>query len=188
VPLASYGLEFPGIIAISDRIYDLDAEVNGIPTRALLESTVVHETAHQWFYGLVGNDQVREPWVDEATAQYATWLYFRDRYGAARAEAYFASFEQRWDRVGREKLPIGLGVAEYGEKAYGAIVYGRGPLFLRALSESMGEPVFDSFLREWVRRSTGAIATGGDFQRLATEVSGRDVGAIFDAWVWPAPQ
>jgi hypothetical protein len=186
VPLASYGLEFPGIVAISDRIYDLDSEVNEIPTRALLESTVVHETAHQWFYGLVGNDQVREPWVDEATAQYATWLYFRDRYGTARAGTYFASFQQRWQRVGREAIPIGLGVADYSEKAYGAIVYGRGPLFLRALSDLIGEPVFDSFLREWVQRYSAAIATGRDFERLASEISRRDLAGIFSQWVWPA--
>ena len=33
--------------------------------------TTSHEVAHQWFYGLVGNDQGRDPWLDEGLATYA---------------------------------------------------------------------------------------------------------------------
>ena len=33
--------------------------------------TTSHEIAHQWFYALVGNDQARDPWLDEALATYA---------------------------------------------------------------------------------------------------------------------
>ena len=36
------------------------------PSRLVL----VHEVAHQWFYGMVGNSQFRDPWLDEA---FATW-------------------------------------------------------------------------------------------------------------------
>jgi hypothetical protein len=32
---------------------------------------VPHETAHQWFYSLVGNNQWRDPWVSEALATWA---------------------------------------------------------------------------------------------------------------------
>jgi hypothetical protein len=32
---------------------------------------LVHEVAHQWFYGLIGNDQHRDPWIDEGFATYA---------------------------------------------------------------------------------------------------------------------
>ncbi|MFL5777430.1 MAG: hypothetical protein ACJ761_00675 [Chloroflexota bacterium] len=31
---------------------------------------VAHETAHQWFYSMVGNDQAREPFTDEAAADF----------------------------------------------------------------------------------------------------------------------
>ena len=30
-----------------------------------------HEVGHQWFYGLVGNDQGRDPWLDEGLATWA---------------------------------------------------------------------------------------------------------------------
>ena len=46
-----------------------------------LEYVTVHETAHQWWYGVVGNDQIDEPWLDEALTEYSTILYYGHRYG-----------------------------------------------------------------------------------------------------------
>lgn len=37
--------------------------------------TTSHEVAHQWFYALVGNDQGRDPWIDEALATFAEWRF-----------------------------------------------------------------------------------------------------------------
>jgi hypothetical protein len=50
-----YGMEGPGIVWIPGNV----ASSN-------LPYLVTHEIAHQWFYGLVGNDQAREPFADEA--------------------------------------------------------------------------------------------------------------------------
>jgi Peptidase family M1 domain len=44
------------------------------PTLVYQPSTgenVPHETAHQWFYSLVGNDEARDPWLDEGLATWA---------------------------------------------------------------------------------------------------------------------
>ena len=38
---------------------------------ASLERATAHEAAHQWFYSLVGNNQAREPWLDESLASWA---------------------------------------------------------------------------------------------------------------------
>lgn len=180
VPLASYGLEFPGIIAISPATLSA-------PNRAILEGTIAHEAAHQWFYGVVGSDQVREPWLDEALAQYATWLSFADRYGDDGASGFAATLIERWDRTGRALMPIGLPVASYTDKQYASIVYGRGPLFLQALAASIGQDRMNRLLREWVTRFSGKMATGSDFFRLAEEVGGRSLRPLFAQWVWPPP-
>jgi len=37
--------------------------------------TTSHEIGHEWFYGLVGNDQGRDPWIDEGLATYAEGRY-----------------------------------------------------------------------------------------------------------------
>ena len=168
-PLASLGIEFPGLTVIGNHIFSLEGMITDTPTRTLLEATIAHEVAHQWFYNLVGNDQDTEPWLDEAAAQYATRLYYLDRYGEKAADSYAGSWDARWNRVGRAATPIGLPVSDYSAKEYGAIVYGRGPLFLETLASTMGGKVFDRFLKSYVERFTWRIAGGEDFQSAAEE-------------------
>ena len=38
------------------------------------DRSIVHELAHQWFYSLVGNDQGRDPWIDEGLASYLEFV------------------------------------------------------------------------------------------------------------------
>jgi hypothetical protein len=183
VPLASYGLEFPGIFINARRLYDLSQDYGGIPVPILLESTTAHEVAHQWFYGSVGNDQLLEPWLDEAPAQYATWLYYVDRYGSAAARGFFQSLYDRWDRVDRAEIPIGKPVREYIVEEYGAIVYGRGPLFLHALSEHMGEETFGRFLKDYLRTFEWDLVDSMEFQAAAEQACSCRLDELFDEWV-----
>ena len=183
VPFAAFGLEFPGIIINARRLYDMSENYGGIPAPILLESTTAHEVAHQWFYASVGNDQLLEPWLDEALTQYATWLYYKDRYGQSAAQGFFQSLHDRWDRVGRVEIPIGRPLGAYTPKEYGAIVYGRGPLFIDALSEHMGEEVFNSFLREYTRTFEWDIVDGGEFEAAAEAACNCRLDDLFDRWV-----
>jgi hypothetical protein len=61
---------------------------HGRPAQSLLagvEWLAAHEVAHQWWFGVVGNDQIDEPWLDEALTQYSTMLYYEKAYGPERA-------------------------------------------------------------------------------------------------------
>ncbi|UCF96911.1 MAG: M1 family metallopeptidase [Spirochaetaceae bacterium] len=184
VPFAAFGLEFPGIILLARRLYDLSQNYSGVPAPVLLEATTTHEVAHQWFYASVGNDQLLEPWLDEAPAQYATWLYYKDRYGGSAAQGFFQSLYERWDRVGRAQIPIGRPLADYTPKEYGAIVYGRGPLFIHALSEQMGEEVFDRFMKEYVKTYEWEIVDSLEFEATAEAACSCQLDDLFDQWVW----
>ena len=177
------GIEFPGLTVIDDELFSLTGTVGGMPARSVLEATLVHEIAHQWFYNLVGNDQAAEPWLDEAAAQYATMLYYRERYGEDAADAYVDSWWSRWGRVDRAPTPVGLPASAYSATEYGAIVYGRGPLFLETLAASMGGRVFEAFLKTYVTRFAWRIATGADFLATAEEACGCDLDALSAAWL-----
>ena len=54
------GIEYPNLVIINDNIYD--------PRD--LSATIIHEMAHQWFYGLLANNQTRYGWMDEGFATY----------------------------------------------------------------------------------------------------------------------
>ncbi len=98
-PTSAGGVEYPGIIAINQTLYVPGEKLSGMRSEDLVESVVVHEVAHDWFYNMVGNDQGREPWLDEAMAQYMTWQYFQERYGPAAGQGVVDSWWSRWHRV-----------------------------------------------------------------------------------------
>ncbi len=178
------GMEYPGVVALSQVLYDSEAVISGMPSRDMLEIVVAHEAAHQWFYNVVGNDQVDEPWLDEAIAQYVTGLYYEDEYGEKTAQEYRSSWDSLWGIVGREDIPVGLSSTAYESDEYGAIVYGRGPLFISELAKKMGEKSFDDFLRTCYESYKWGIVTTNSFRQLAESFCQCDLGPLFEQWVY----
>jgi hypothetical protein len=83
------GIEFPSHVMHGTRSAD---------------RSIVHEVAHQWFYGLVGNDQGRDPWLDEGLASYAEFVEVGslERHAAeplpAAAEGHTGDSMTYWDQ------------------------------------------------------------------------------------------
>jgi aminopeptidase N len=177
-PMLALGIEYPGVTGITLSLYEPDAEM------VALEGTIVHEIGHQWFYNVVGNDQVDEPWLDEAVVQYVVGLYYADTYGAQAQQAWQDGLDQRWSRVGYAEIPIGKPAESYEGREYGAIVYGRGPLFIAALAEEMGQDTFDAFLKDYYQTHRWGIGTGEAFRGLAEHHCQCDLTALFEEWVW----
>jgi hypothetical protein len=171
------GIEYPGLVAIASRLYSDPAR------QTIFESAAVHEVAHQWWYNVVGNDQVNHPWLDESLAQYATYRYFQDVDGNAGGQGFIDSLNARWAAVGREKKPIDLPTSDYTAKEYGAIVYGRGPLFFLALRDRLGEEKMAELLRRYYSEETWDIATPEKFRALAEKVAGTSLADLWAEWV-----
>lgn len=109
-----YGMESPGLI--------------WVPTGTApgnLPYLVHHETAHQWFYGLVGNDQQAEPFADEA----ATDLLARTVLGTLRGSRC-------------ERAPLDRSIDRYSAGCYFEIVYIQGGNLLDDLRRAMGTDRF----------------------------------------------
>jgi len=64
-------------------------------------------------------------------------------------------------------IPIGMPAASYKGAEYGAIVYGRGPLFTEALADKMGQATFDQFLRDYYESHKRGIGTSAAFRQYA---------------------
>jgi hypothetical protein len=117
-----YGMESPALTWIPPDV-----------PRRNLAYLIAHETAHQWFYGVVGNDQAREPFADEAAADFAA----RSILGSRRASRCSA---------GR----LDLAIYDYSSVCYYERIYIRGGNLLDRARRSMGSKAFWTALRGYV--------------------------------------
>ena len=65
-PFVYGGMEYPNLVFVSDSVNSKEE----------LYKVVVHEIAHQWWYGIVGNNEYTYPWLDEALTEFSTILFY----------------------------------------------------------------------------------------------------------------
>ncbi|MEJ2211282.1 MAG: M1 family metallopeptidase [Anaerolineae bacterium] len=162
------GMEFTGLTFLGSPFY---AEYDGTSRTPLIPLTA-HEVAHQWFYGLVGNDQVTEPWLDEAPAEYSAFLYY-ERFLPDDAEWWWFYAVDQWVPTG--KVDSHLYLFRNDSRPYYDAVYRRGAQFMRDLRETMGDPAFFGFLAEYQRRYAYRMARSRDFFSLVQEFTTADL-------------
>jgi len=109
----------------------------------------VHETAHQWFYAMVGDSQAEHAWLDEAFATYAEQLV--DNTPPAPGDL-------------RLRGPVDRPTADHGadEKDYYRLTYGKGAAALRAARDAAGPTAFDAAVRCYVNANAWRIAEPSD--------------------------
>lgn len=141
------GMEFPTFIMMDSGRYQ-EASLRN----SSLERSTAHEVAHQWWYNLVGNDQINEPWLDEGITEFATAYYFEKRYGTPGRESYYSrqvdttiDFIKNNPRHMLDPLPD---FTSHGE--YFAEVYVSGVLFYEDLRIRIGEDELLEFLRSYL--------------------------------------
>ena len=166
------GMEYPGLCMIGADNYREDKADT-------LELVVAHETAHQWFYALVGSDQASQPWQDEALCEYAMLRYVRTRYGQG---SYETLKYYRVDAPMREKLPgsltPGSPIDYFGTlEDYRTVVYGRGAALLLALDALLPGGA-DGFLRAYAKEFAFRFATRADFEACLNRYAGMDLSPL----------
>ncbi len=115
-----YGMESPGL--------------TWIPTGAgSLVYLVAHETAHQWFYGIAGNDQARQPYADEAAADFV---------------ARYVTGLRRGSRCATARLD--LTIYQYSSSCYYEAIYIQGGNFLDDTRKRMGSTAFWAGMRDYL--------------------------------------
>jgi hypothetical protein len=134
------GIEYPSSIQLA------------APDREVL----VHEVAHMWFYGMVGDDQFRDPWLDEAFATYAESVDFPPQPGYV-------------PRALRLPGDVGASIDQFPDDGrYFDTVYGKGGAALLAARDAAGAEAFDQAMRCYVDANAWTIATPSD---VATALS-----------------
>lgn len=122
-------------------------------TGQIRDATASHEVAHEWFYGLVGNNQGRDPWLDESFATYAEAL---DRgTGPAYERMTIAA-------AGRDRVGEPMTFWQSRQSIYFRSVYVQGGVALLQARRAAGAAAFDSAIVCYLRRNAHRIATPGD--------------------------
>lgn len=146
-----YGMESPGLIWIP---YGTGS--------ANLRYLVAHETAHQWFYGLVGNDQARQPFVDEAMADFVA----RD-----------ITSTRRSSRCATGRLD--LSIYSYTSTCYYEIVYIQGGNLIHEVRRRMGSTLFWATLREYVADRRYRLVSTPTLLRTLDDATPVDLSRLF---------
>ncbi len=194
-----FAMEYPQIIQQSYMLYRIPEPFT------ILDSVTAHETAHQWFYGMMMNNQLEETWLDEGFATFAQTSYIEHKYGkdansfdtnwlkahgldfvieilkGSHERAGLLSTYTRIAREGREApLSTPLHKLPSGKTV---LPYQKGALLLFALENLLGTEKFDQVMQEYYRRYRYRQVTAEDFIKTAEEVSGRELKEFFAQWL-----
>ncbi len=170
------GAEFDGLVFIPQRFYQ---EFTG-GNRNNLVAIGVHEIAHQWWFGMVGNDPAEDPWLDEALAIYTEGLFYE--WAENDADWWWNFRVNYFSPAGFVNISI---YANTDFRLYVSAVYLRGAQFLHALRGRMGDQAFFSFLWDYIQQMQGRIATSEDFFRILSQHTTQSLEDLKAAYFHP---
>lgn len=164
---------------------------------AVGQDLVLHEVAHNYFYGMLGNDERAEAWLDEGFAQYLTLWYAEAHYGPyGKVEkrmfpwSLFAQYRM-WEALARPAIkaertgyaePISTPVQDF-KNGYDIGPYIKAPLFLRALRYTVGDSTFEKSLRAYYAQWKFKHVDEEAFRSVCEEVSGMQLEDMFKEWL-----
>jgi hypothetical protein len=169
------GMEYPNAVVVdtTDKTPDLN-------------STTVHEVAHQWFYGMAGNNQYDDPWLDESLTTYEENHFLHDVQGQALPKPA-GSLEDEFRKAGDHDVssPVSVLAAnahdEKSVRPYVATVYRVGPMVLDELRGEIGPRAFDAGMRSYFTANKHGIGTTQGFISAMSQSAGADLAPWFAA-------
>jgi hypothetical protein len=147
LPASFGGMEYPGLIMLSSQYGPLQRG-------SAYDVLIAHEVAHQWFYSLVGNDQIEAAWIDEGLATYAPALFYQDvAPSVGRAQI---------QQIDSARSATGIDASLYsfaGDSPYFAAIYRPGARLMHEIRGAMGAEAFDAAMREQIAIHSHRIVT-----------------------------
>lgn len=176
------GMEYPQMVMVAGNLEEMD-----------YKKTIVHEIAHQWLYGLVGNDQINEAWLDEGLVEFVSLLFFEQYsdYGVTREneiterkKLYTTYVDVLGTYLPNLDLSMNRALNQYvSEQEYVYMTYVKGCIMFNELYELLGKDKFVSGLRKYVDGCKMTMATPTDLIASFSKVYGSDLTPWFDNYL-----
>jgi hypothetical protein len=156
-----WSMEFSGFVVLGSAEFDDYNSTN----RNRLIRIMAHETSHQWWYGVVGDDEAREPWLDEGFARFNEVRYYE----------VYAPHDVAWwwnTVIGppRSYKPLNSPITAFSNHGdYLASIYNQGARYLDTLQTRLGSTTFNAFLRDLYQRGAFHLITTDDFFAILSD-------------------
>lgn len=148
------GMEYPGFV--------LD----------LVDSTALtHELGHQWWYGIVGDDEYNHPWLDESFTDYATDLALGDTGSGCWNSVAWQSSD--------EAITDSMAYWDAHPSRYSTVVYGYGKCALHDLQRLIGDSAMSTLLRTYAQAHWYGVSTTAEFKAAAQAATSIDLTSFW---------
>ena len=166
----------PGMLFLASKFFDA--------ARASSEERLQREVAYQWWGQSVGLKTFDDAWVSQGLAEWSAFALRESRLTGAQLDATqreeqerALTFEQTSSIV---RAPSAL---DDQSAAYQSIVFYKGAMVFRMLRETMGKQQFSQLLRKFLEQYRNKSASIDDFERLTSQVAGKNMRYFFAQWV-----
>lgn len=185
---AGGGMEYPNITVIGNSSNAME-----------LETTIMHEVGHNWFYGMLGSNERVHGWMDEGINSFNEMRYIRTKYPSATLGAMFGrdstftlgglnKFKQaqqyellyKYSASQNIDQACELHSAKYTNLNYGAIVYSKTAVLFNYLYNYMGEEDFDRAMQFYFTNFKFKHPQPKDLRKTLEYYSGKDLSWFFD--------
>jgi aminopeptidase N len=166
----------PGMIFLASKFFDA--------TRGSTAERLQREVAYQWWGQTVGLKSFDDAWIAQGLAEWSAFALRESTLNGAQLDAAqreeqerALTFEQTSSIV---RAPSAL---DDQSAAYQSIVYYKGAMVFRMLRETLGKQQFSQLMRKFLEQYRNKNASIDDFERLTTQVAGRNMRYFFARWV-----
>lgn len=142
------------------------------------EDAAAHETGHQWWYVAVGDNEFKEPMMDESLNTFATAYYFDKRYGKYTPNGLLLQIHK--DLVKTPTIPIASSVDQFkGWSDYSDVIYEKGPELFEDLRLRLGDDMLTSVLKAYFSKYLFKNGSINDFEGVLEAVAGSNIKNYF---------
>lgn len=177
------GMEYPNLVLISDMV-DVESDYLNV---------IVHEIAHQWWYGVVGNNEYNYGWLDEGLTEYSTVLFYNENpeYKVNTTELIknttnsYVTFVDVYTKVFKTvDTTMNRKLNEYNnESEYVYIAYVKGMLMFDSIKELVGTEKFYTCLQTYYQDNKFKIATPDTLITAFNKGAKTNLGGVFESWI-----
>ena len=189
---AGGGMEYPNITVIG-RSGDSKS----------LETVIVHEVGHNWYYGILGSNERDNAWMDEGLNTYIEIRYMEEKYpngyfrkkdsteNKSRGISLNISLEDKelqhiayqFNASRNYDQPLVMGSKDFTQMNYGAMVYSKTGIGFHYLKAYLGEELFDNCMNEYFNQWKFKHPNPNDIKIVFETVCGENLDWFFDDYI-----